>query len=66
MITIKVNLDDAVSEDLAAFISALTGDQSAALNEQGGIAARNSATEYHRQFDQSGGWRGKRLSLIHI
>lgn len=60
MISIKVNVADGVSEDLAALISVLTGPQSVELSEQGGIAARNAAVAYHDQFDQSGGWRGKR------
>jgi hypothetical protein len=60
MISIKVNIQNEVSKELAEFISTLTGRQSSGLNEQGGISARNAAIEYHRQFDQSGGWRGKR------
>ena len=60
MITIKVNIADGASEALAAVISALTVPQAAELSEQGGVAARNAAVKYHREFDQSGGWRGKR------
>lgn len=60
MITINVNVTDGASPALAAVISALTGSQAADLSEQGGIAARNAAIKYHREFDQSGGWRGKR------
>jgi len=60
MIEIKVNVTDNASPALAALISALTGPQAADLNEQGGIAARNAAVTYHREFDQSGGWRGTR------
>lgn len=60
MIEIKVNVADGASPALAALISALTGPQALDLSEQGGIAARNAAVEYHREFDQSGGWRGKR------
>lgn len=60
MITIKVNVADGASEAIAAVISALTGPQAVELSEQGGLAARNAAVKYHRDFDQSGGWRGKR------
>lgn len=60
MIEIKVNVTDGASPMLRAVIAALTGKESAELNEQGGIAARNAAIQYHREFDKSGGWRGKR------
>lgn len=60
MITIQVNVADGASPALVAVISALTGAQAAELSEQGGIAARNAAVKYHREFDQSGGWKGKR------
>ena len=60
MIHATITFKDEASKDLAKFISALTGPQAAEFNEQGGLAARNAAIAYHRQFDQSGGWRGKR------
>lgn len=60
MITINVNISDGASPALQKIIAALTGPQAADLSEQGGIAARNAAMKYHREFDQSGGWRGKR------
>lgn len=60
MITIKVNISDGASPMLRNVIAALTGPQAAELSEQGGIAARNAAIEYHREFDQAGGWKGPR------
>ena len=60
MITYIVSVDENISELLAGVVSALTGGQAAELMEQGGIAARNAAIKYHRDFDQSGGWQGKR------
>ena len=60
MITIEVNIADGAGPALQKLIAALTGPQAAELSEQGGIAARNAAMKYHREFDQSGGWRGKR------
>lgn len=60
MITVQVNITDNASPALAALISSLTGPQSVELSEQGGIAARNAATKYHREFDQGNGWRGNR------
>jgi len=61
MISITVNLDDKeASRALAEVISALTGPEAAGLNAVGGRAAQQAAAKYHREFDQSGGWRGKR------
>ena len=60
MIAIRVNVSDGASPMLREIISALTGPQASDLSEQSGIAARNAAIKYHREFDQSGGWRGKR------
>lgn len=61
MISITVNLDDKeASRALAEVISCLTGPEAAGLNAVGGRAASNAAAKYHREFDQSGGWRGKR------
>lgn len=60
MIQVHINVTETVSSELAAFIGALTGPQTTDLCQQGGMAARNAAVAYHREFDQSGGWRGKR------
>lgn len=60
MITVQVNVTDNASPALAALISSLTGPQATRLNEQAGLAARNAATKYHREFDQGTGWRGDR------
>lgn len=60
MIQIKVEVTDGASPMLKRAIAALRGNQSAQLNEQGGREAVNAAVTYHRDFDKSGGWRGKR------
>lgn len=61
MIAISVNLaDGGASAALASVISSLTGPQALELSEQAGIGARNAAIKYHREFDQAGGWKGKR------
>lgn len=60
MITINVNVSDHVREMLVGVIDALTGQDAIELSEQSGMAARNAAIKYHREFDQAGGWRGKR------
>jgi hypothetical protein len=60
MITISVNVADGVSPMLQNIIGALTGPQASELSEQGGRAAVNAAIKYHREFDQSGGWKGPR------
>ena len=59
MIQVKVNVTDGASPALRSIIAALTGPQAAELSEQGGIAARDVAIKYHREFDQNGGWKGK-------
>lgn len=60
MITINVSMTDGVSPALRKVIQGLTGDEASALNERGGRAAVLAASQYHREFDQSGGWRGAR------
>ena len=60
MIEIKVNVTDGASPMLLKVIAGLTGSQAAELSEQGGRSAVNAATKYHREFDKSGGWRGRR------
>ena len=60
MISVRVKIDESSSGVLADLISALTGPQATELNEIGGRAASNAAAKYHREFDQAGGWRGKR------
>lgn len=60
MIEIRVSVTDGASPMLKRAIAALRGNQSAQLNEQGGREAVNAAVTYHREFDKSGGWRGKR------
>ena len=60
MIQIKVAVTDGASPMLKRAIAALRGNQSAQLNEQGGREAVNAAIAYHREFDQAGGWKGKR------
>jgi hypothetical protein len=60
MIQFTVNVTNNASPALRAMLSGLTGPKASDLSEQGGIAARNAAVTYHREFDQSGGWRGKR------
>lgn len=60
MITYNVNITDGASSMLRKVLSALTGPESKALNAQGARAAVNEAMAYHREFDKSGGWKGKR------
>lgn len=60
MIRLSVNVKNEASPALAAVLSALTGAEAAELNAVGGRAASNAAASYHRAFDRSGGWRGKR------
>ena len=61
MISITVKIDDKeANRALAEVISALTGPEAAGLNAVGGRAAQQAAAKYHREFDQAGGWRGKR------
>lgn len=60
MIAINVNVSNGASPMLREFIAALTGQQAAELSEQSGRAAVNAAIKYHREFDQAGGWKGKR------
>lgn len=60
MIQIRVRIDDEASDAVRAIVSALDGDDRKELNEQGARAAVNAAAKYHRAFDQTGGWRGKR------
>lgn len=60
MIQITANITDSVSPMLRDIIAALSGPQSAELNEQGGRAAVIEAVKYHREFDQAGGWKGTR------
>lgn len=60
MIKTTVTLNDAASPALLALLSSLTGPQREELTEQAGRAAANAASKYHREFDQAGGWKGKR------
>ena len=60
MISINVNVSDDVSPMLAEVISALSGPEAEEVNEVAGRAAVIAATKYHREFDQAGGWKGKR------
>lgn len=60
MIQIGVNVTDGASQALRNIINGLTGQQATEINEGAGRAAMNAAVEYHREFDQAGGWRGKR------
>lgn len=60
MIQFTVNVTNNASPALRALLSGLSGPQASDLSEQGGIAARDAAIEYHDKFDQSGGWKGKR------
>lgn len=61
MIRITANVSDEAGETLRSLISSLTGPEASALSEGGGITARNAAIKYHRDFDRSGGWKGKRF-----
>jgi hypothetical protein len=60
MIEIRVSVTDGASPMLRRAISAMTGADSSAINEQGGREAVTAAIAYHREFDQAGGWKGKR------
>lgn len=60
MIQITTNVIDSVSPMLREFIAALTGSERTDINEVAGRAAVNAAIKYHREFDQAGGWKGKR------
>lgn len=60
MISINVNVTDDASPMLQKIIGALTGAQAAELCKQSGLAARDAAIKYHRDFDQAGGWKGPR------
>lgn len=60
MIQIEVNVTDGASQALRNIINSLSGSKLTELNEVGGRAAVNAAIKYHREFDQAGGWRGKR------
>ena len=60
MIEIKVDVRDDASDELAAFVRALSGSQMTELNEVAGRTAANEARDYHREFDARGGWRGPR------
>ena len=60
MIQINVNVTDGASQALRNIINGLTGQQATEINEVAGRAAVNAAIKYHREFDQAGGWRGKR------
>lgn len=62
MIRLDVDITDGVSPTLAALIAAMEGSELRELNAVGGRAARNAVVDYHRRFDQSGGWRGKRFA----
>lgn len=59
-LSIKVNVDDGASDAVRKLIDALSASKIGELNEVGGRAASNAATDFHREFDASGGWRGPR------
>jgi hypothetical protein len=60
MIQFDVSVTDGLSPMLRELISSLSGPQAEELNEVAGHAAVLAAIRYHREFDQSGGWKGKR------
>lgn len=60
MIQIHVNITDHASQALRNVISGLSGSKKVELNEAAGRAAVVAAQIYHREYDQRGGWRGKR------
>jgi len=60
VISIQVSVTDGASKPLRAAIRGLSEDLAADLNEIGGRSAVVYAARYHREFDQAGGWRGKR------
>lgn len=57
---VNANTTEKSSDVLKAIIAGLDGKDAMGLNEVGGRAAVVAATEYHRELDQSGGWRGPR------
>jgi hypothetical protein len=60
MIKINANVTDSVSPMIRDFIAALAGSERAEINEAAGRAAVNAAISYHHEFNQGGGWKGKR------
>jgi hypothetical protein len=60
MIAIQVNVADGVSKTIRGIIRGLSAEDAADLNQVGGRSAVLYAARYHREFDQAGGWRGKR------
>ena len=60
MIHFDVNTTENSSDVLKAIIAGLDGKDAIGLNEVGGRSAVVAAIEYHREFDQEGGWRGPR------
>lgn len=60
MIEVGANVLDKASPALRAVIAGLSGEEASEISEASGIAARNAAIQYHRSFDQAGGWKGPR------
>lgn len=56
MLTVDIDIENRVSEEVNQLIELL--DSREDLNQVGAIGARNAAQEYHRDFQEAGGWRG--------
>jgi hypothetical protein len=60
---IKIGIDinaRLVQETLRQVRDALDGDTAVAINRMAGESARDEASEYHREYDAKGLWKGKR------
>lgn len=58
MISIDVSIDDNASGMLKGLIRGLSGEALEELNEVGGRGGVNAAKQFHKTFDEHGGWRG--------
>lgn len=61
MIVITANLTGDAADALAVIRSALDGEAASALNAVAGRAAMNYGQQYHRSFNQAGGWNSPGL-----
>lgn len=58
---IAVNIEDAGASDaLLGLVATLEGSRLLDINRMGGEAAVIAARQYHTEFNDAGGWRGKR------
>lgn len=59
MIQVRVDIEDGINPALLRLIGATGGAEREALNQVGGRAASEAAKDYHQDFNQAGGWKGK-------